>query len=91
MPEVIKKVAYGGLTTTVLGALFLLAVRMAGGVVASYSERIFGLASKKLGLAVGHKIRTFRTGLDTMRRFSDFAAVGALSLLMWGMIVLAYS
>ncbi len=89
-PEVIKKVAYGGLTTTVLGALFLLAVRIAGGMVASYSEWIFGMASKKLGLAVGHKIRTFRAGLDTMRSFTDFAVVGALSLLMWGMIVLAY-
>lgn len=89
-PEVIKKVAYGGLTTTVLGAIFLLAVRVAGGVVAAYAERIFGMASQKLGLAVGHKIRTFRAGLDTMRSFSDFAAVGGLSLLMWGLIVLAY-
>jgi hypothetical protein len=89
-PEVIKKAAYGGLTITVLGALFLLAVRVAGGVVAAYSERIFGMASKKLGLAIGNKIRTFRAGLDTMRSFSDFAVVGGLSLLMWGMIVLAY-
>ena len=89
-PEVIKKVAYGGLATTVAGALFLLAVRVAGGVVASFSERIFGAISKKLGLAVGHKIRTFRAGLDTMRSFSDFAAVGGLSLLMWALIVLAY-
>jgi len=59
-------------------------------VVAAFFERIFGMASKKLGLAVGHKIRTFRAGLDTMRSFSDFAVVGGLSLLMWGMIVLAY-
>jgi uncharacterized protein (TIRG00374 family) len=89
-PEVIKKVAYGGLTTTLLGALFLLAVRVAGSMVATYSERIFGVVSKKLGLAVGQKIRTFHAGLDTMRSFSDFAAVGGLSLLMWGLIVLAY-
>ena len=89
-PEVIKKVAYGGLTTTVLGGLFLLAVRVAGGVMAAYSERIFGMASKKLGLAVGSKIRTFRAGLDTMRSFTDFAVVGGLSLLMWGLIVLSY-
>ncbi len=89
-PEVIKKIAYGGLTTTVAGGIFLLAVRIAGGVVASFFERIFGLASKKLGQAVGHKIRTFRAGLDTMRGFSDFAAVGGFSLLMWGLIVLSY-
>jgi len=89
-PEVIKKVAYGGLTTTLLGALFLLAVRVAGGVVASYSERIFGLASKKLGQAVGNKIRTFRTGLDTMRTFADFSIVAGLSIGMWLLIALAY-
>ena len=29
-PEIIKKVAYGGLTTTLAGGLFLLAVRVAG-------------------------------------------------------------
>jgi hypothetical protein len=89
-PEVIKNVAYTGLTTTVLGALFLLAVRMAPGMVVVYSERLFGRISTKLGLAAGHKIRTFHTGLDTMRSFSDFASVGALSVLMWGLIVLAY-
>jgi hypothetical protein len=88
--EVIKKVAYGGLATTVLGALFLLAVRMAGERVAASSERFFGRVSSKLGLAVGQKIRTFHTGLDTMRGVSDFAAAGGLSLLMWGLIVLAY-
>jgi ABC-type polysaccharide/polyol phosphate export permease len=39
---------------------------------------------------VGHKIRTFRAGLDTLRSFSDFAAASALSLGMWGLITLAY-
>ena len=89
-PEVVKKVAYGGLTTTIAGALFLLAVRVAGGIVASYLERLFGMVSKKLGLAVGHRIRSFRAGLDTMHSFSDFAAVGALSLIMWGLITMSY-
>jgi len=89
-PEVVKKVAYGGLTTTVAGGLFLMAVRIAGGMVAALMERLFGVVSSKLGKAVGDKIRTFRTGLDTMRSFSDFAAVGALSLLMWGLVTMAY-
>jgi hypothetical protein len=89
-PEIVKKFAFGGLTTTALGALFLLAVRMAPELVVPYTERIFGRISAKLGTAAGHKIRTFYTGLDTMRGFSDFVAVGALSLLMWALIVLAY-
>jgi hypothetical protein len=89
-PEVIKKVCYGALATTVCGAFFLVAVRLAGEMVASFLDGLFGMASKKLGHAVGHKIRTFRAGLDTMRTFSDFAAVLALSLGMWGLISLAY-
>jgi uncharacterized protein (TIRG00374 family) len=89
-PEVIKKIAYGALATTVAGALFLVAIRMAGGVVATFLEDLFSLASENLGRAVGHKIRAFRAGLDTMRSFSDFAAVFTLSLAMWALISLSY-
>jgi hypothetical protein len=88
--DVMKKVSYGALTTTVAGALFLVAVRLAGEMVASFLEGLFGLVSKTLGHAVAHKVRAFRAGLDTMRSFSDFAAVFALSLAMWGLISLAY-
>ena len=88
--EIVRKVGYGALATTVLGALFLVAVRLAGGMVASFLEDLFGMVSKKLGHAAGNKIRTFHAGLDTMRTFSDFAVVTALSLAMWGLISLAY-
>jgi hypothetical protein len=88
--EIVRKVGYGALATTVLGALFLVAVRLAGGMVASFFEGLFGMVSKKLGHAAGNKIRTFHAGLDTMRTFSDFAVVTALSLAMWGLISLAY-
>lgn len=81
---------YGGLLLTLMGALFLVAVRMSGNVVASFCERSCGLISKKLGHAIGDKIRTFHSGLDTMRSFSDFAAAASLSLAMWGLIALAY-
>jgi hypothetical protein len=63
---------------------------MAGERVAAFSERFFGKLSAKLGHVVGHKIRAFRTGLDTMRSLYDFGAAASLSLLMWGLIVLAY-
>jgi len=89
-PEVFRKFGYWGLAGTVAGALFLVAVRVAGGAVAGFLEGAFGIVSKRVGLAVGAKIRTFRTGLDTLRTFSDFAATLALSLFMWGLITLAY-
>jgi len=89
-PEIIKKVCYGALATTMLGALFLVAIRMAGGVVASLLETVFGVISKGLGRTVGEKIRAFRTGLNTLRSFSDFGLTSLLSLAMWGLITLAY-
>jgi len=89
-PEIVKRAGGWGMVATVSGALFLAAIRFAGESVASFFERIFGLASKKLGAAIGEKIRTFRTGLDTMRTFGDFGLAASLSLGMWGIIAFAY-
>jgi hypothetical protein len=89
-PEIVRKAGYWGLTLTLCGALFLGAVRLAGGLVAGFLERAFGLISKKVGVAVGHKIRTFHAGLDTIRSLADFGAVAGLSLGMWMLISLAY-
>jgi hypothetical protein len=89
-PELFRKFGYWGLAGTVLGALFLVTVRLAGGVVASFLEGAFGIISKSLGHAVGGKIRSFRTGLNTLRTPVDFAATLTLSLAMWGLITLAY-
>ena len=88
--EVVKKAGYWGMAFTIAGALFLVAVRLAGGAVASFLDGTFGLVSKRLGHAVGDKVRSFRSGLDTMRTFTDFAAVAGLSLGMWLIIALAY-
>jgi hypothetical protein len=81
---------YGGLALTLMGALFLVAVRLWGAAVASFFEHSFGLVSKKLGAAIGDKIRTFHSGLDTMRTFSEFAVTAALSISMWILIAYAY-
>lgn len=89
-PELVKKSGYWGMGLTLLGALFLVVVRLAGGVVASFMEESLGLFSKKLGHAAGHKIRSFRTGLDTMRSFSDFAVAASLSIGMWLLIAASY-
>jgi len=89
-PEIVKKAGYWGLAISIAGALFLIAVRVAGGVVANFLESVFGLISKKVGNAVGDKVRSFRAGLDTMRTFGDFAMVAGLSLAMWLIISVAY-
>lgn len=89
-PEVFKKVGLWGLAGTVAGALFLVLVRLAGGVVAGFFEKTFGVLSKALGQAMGEKIRSFRTGLDTLRTPGDLVVTLALSLGMWGLIALAY-
>jgi glycosyltransferase 2 family protein len=81
---------FGVLFATLLGALFLLAVRLAGNAVATFFENTVGILSKSLGRAFGEKIRAFRTGLDTMRSISDFAVVAGLSLGMWVVIAFAY-
>jgi glycosyltransferase 2 family protein len=81
---------YGGLVLTVMGALFLVAIRLGGEMLAGMAERTFGLVSKSMGRAVGDKIRTFRTGLDTIRSFSDFALLVVFSVGMWALIASAY-
>ncbi len=81
---------FGVLFATFLGGLFLLAIRMAGEVVASFFERVLGALSTKLGRAVGDKIRAFHAGLDTMRSFADFGVTVGLSLAMWILITVAY-
>ena len=89
-PEIVKKAGYWGMALTVAGAAFLIAVRLAGGMVAAFFEGSFGIFSKKLGASVGNKIRTFRSGLNTLRSFSDFGMAAGLSLGMWAIIALAY-
>ncbi len=89
-PEIFRKVGYWGLAGTVAGALFLVAIRLAGGVVASFFERMLGLLSHALGKAVGDKIREFRTGLDILRTPGDMVTTLAISLAMWGLIMAAY-
>lgn len=83
-------VRFGGLVLTLLGALFLFSVRVAGSTVATLFERVVGLVSKKLGRAIGDKVRAFHSGLDIIRSFSDFAVTASLSLAMWILIAFTY-
>ena len=89
-PELLLRVAKGGLLATVALAAFTVGVRLAGGAIAAFIEKCLGILSDKLAHSLGKKIRTFRTGLDTLRSFSDFGAATLLSLGMWVVISLAY-
>jgi len=61
-PELVRKSGYWGMLLTFAGAMFLVAVRLAGTVVAGFFEKTLGVFSDKLGKAVGDKIRSFRQG-----------------------------
>lgn len=89
-PEIVRKTGYWFLAGTAAGTLFLAALRLSGDVLASVVEHILGVVSQKLAAAVGHRIRSFRTGLDIIRSFSDFAALAVLSVVMWMLIASAY-
>jgi glycosyltransferase 2 family protein len=88
--EIFNKFGKGGLIATLAGALFLVAVRLSGKAVASFSERALSPLSHKLAHSVAHKIRSFHSGLDTLRTPTDFVVTMSLSLVMWGMITMAY-
>ncbi len=81
---------YGGLILTLLGALFLVLVRVGSNSFAALCEQGVGLVSRKLGEAIGHRIRAFRNGLSAMHSLGDLASVLGLSLAMWVLIALAY-
>lgn len=81
---------YGGLILTLFGVLFLVGIRLGGEIIARFFETVFGIFSKNLAHAAGQKIRTFRTGLDTIRSFAEFAVLAVLSLSMWALITAAY-
>jgi glycosyltransferase 2 family protein len=89
-PEVLRKAGVWGLVATVAGALFLVAIRLAGAAIGSLLGRAFGVVSKSAGHAVESKIHAFHAGLDTIRSGADFAIAASLSLGMWLLITVAY-
>jgi hypothetical protein len=78
------------LALTLAIALFAVLVRIAGGVVAGFARATLGSLSKPVGESVATKILGFREGLNTFTSMRDFAIAVLLSLLMWGMIGMAY-
>jgi uncharacterized membrane protein YbhN (UPF0104 family) len=88
--ELFNKFGKWGLAGTLAGALFLVAVRVSGRVVISVCEHLLALISAKLASAVGHKLRAFHAGLDTLRTPMDLVVTLSISLAMWVLITFAY-
>jgi uncharacterized protein (TIRG00374 family) len=80
--------AIAGLTLVV--AAFVVGVRLAGTAVARVAGRVFGLVSERAGRVVAEKILAFHQGLDVIATWGEFAAISALSLVLWTMIAISY-
>ncbi|RSL16236.1 hypothetical protein EDE15_1747 [Edaphobacter aggregans] len=78
------------LAATLAIAVFAGVVRFAGGAVAGFARAALGALSKGLGESVSTKILGFRDGLNAIESAREFGMVTAISLLMWGMIGMAY-
>lgn len=81
---------FGALLITVVAVFILVALRMSGETVARFFEHTFAPLSRDMGRAIGHKIRTFHSGLGAIQNFADFGIAASLSLVMWALITLAY-
>jgi glycosyltransferase 2 family protein len=53
-------------------------------------KHFIGLVSKPAGENAAEKILAFRSGLNVIERGIDFVWLAVLSLLMWGMVAVAY-
>ncbi|HEX5236546.1 MAG TPA: lysylphosphatidylglycerol synthase transmembrane domain-containing protein [Silvibacterium sp.] len=89
-PEQLRHIALVGLIGTAALAILATAVRIGGQAVATSAEKIVGKLSEGLGRSVAEKIITFRDGLDMLGSLRDVFAALMLSLLMWGLITVAY-
>jgi uncharacterized protein (TIRG00374 family) len=67
-----------------------MAVRAKGEGIANWVERRFAGRTANLGPKIAARVREFHSGLDTIHGISSLIALGALSLLMWFMIIMAY-
>jgi len=81
---------FGALLLTLLAVLILVVLRMSGELAARFFEHALAPVSRNLGHSIAHKVRTFHSGLGSIRSFSDFAIAASLSLAMWALITLAY-
>ncbi len=78
----------GALTLVI--AVFVAGVRLAGELMARLTQGLVGLISKPAGALAAEKILAFRDGLNVIDSFADLLLAIGLSLLLWAVIALAY-
>jgi glycosyltransferase 2 family protein len=89
-PELLRKIAFGGLAGAAVLATLTVMVRLSGKAVATGAEKVLGKLSENLGKSVGAKINAFRDGLDMLASLKDVALAFFYSLCMWAAISAAY-
>ena len=77
-----------GLTVAIV--VFVLAVRLAGELIARSTAALVGMVSKPAGVLCAEKILGFRNGLNVIGSFGDFAWAAALSFALWLTVTAAY-
>jgi len=88
--EVFVKAGLVSLGGTAVLAVFAVAIRVSGGVLARVAKAVFGKISEGLGERIGEKILGFREGLQAISSVQEFLVALAISLVIWGMIGEAY-
>jgi uncharacterized protein (TIRG00374 family) len=71
----------------IIGAL---AVHRSGEALANWVERRFARLRSNFGSRIAMRIREFRSGLNTIHSFGSLLMLIGVSVLMWGMIAVAY-
>ena len=77
-----------GLTVAIV--VFVLAVRLAGGLMARAADGLVGLVSKPAGAFCAEKILDFRQGLNVIGSVADFGWAAGLSFVLWLTVTAAY-
>ena len=81
---------FGALLLTLIAVIILVVLRLSGLTIARLFEQGLKPLAHGLGDSIGHKIRTFHSGLGAVQNLADFGIAAALSLLMWALIATAY-
>ena len=89
--EYFRKVGLAIAAMTLVLAVFVAAVRLAGPAVAKGMGKVFGAVSAKAGAAVSEKVMAFHAGLDVIDGVGDFLAAAGCSLGVWVGIAAAYA
>jgi hypothetical protein len=89
-PELLRHLAMTGLIGTIGLAAIAAAIRLSGNALARGSRLIFAGFAPRVGDGIASRILAFRSGLEVLSSLREVAVASAQSLLMWGIITVAY-